>query len=120
MCVSGGKKYSFIGKFVTPVLRFTLLPSCRRYCIFPKSEHLASARNAEFNSLSAANFKPFQEAFCISIVQFQGTLSAVQFLFSYVAYRLSMLLTPAYSFVFVSRDHLGIASPEVKTQNILK
>ena len=61
---------------------------------------------------------PFQEAFCISIVQFQGILLTPQFLSPYVAYPLSMLLTPVYSFVFVFHDHLGIAFPEVKTQKM--
>ena len=43
LCVSGGKKCSFFGKFgvlyflVTPVLRFAFLPYCRR-----KKEHFGT------------------------------------------------------------------------------
>ena len=67
VCVSGGKKYSFFGKFgvlcflVTPVLRFALLPYCRRidvaYSHLPPIKILIKKSDAFYESTSPIVFQ---------------------------------------------------------------
>ena len=57
VCVSGGKKFSFFGKFgvlcflVTPVLKFALLPYCRRF-VFILNMFRGHSKNLPFQIMA--------------------------------------------------------------------